>query len=133
MPPNALRAPLAADGGHRKRILHRRLRTLAYHRIAWLQVTYAEYQSRCACCSYFRTWPLDVPQKADYDATVRQAVLDRLLHDREGLRDFSPVQSIQARRTPGTVARDPVAVVLKDDFRPVAYPSGHVDDVLAVG
>jgi hypothetical protein len=23
-----------------------------------------------------------VPQKADYDATVRQAVLDRLLHDR---------------------------------------------------
>jgi hypothetical protein len=55
---------------------------LAYHRIAWLEVTYAEYQARCACCHYFRTWPLDVPPKADYDATVRQAVLDRLLHDR---------------------------------------------------
>jgi len=78
------RAPCPTCGrrGRRKRVLHRRLRTLAYRRIAWLQVTYAEYQARCACCNYFRTWPLDVPQKADYDATVRQAVLDRLLHDR---------------------------------------------------
>ncbi len=78
------RAPCPTCGrrGQSKRILHRRLRTLAYHRIAWLEVTYAVYQSRCACCHYFRTWPLDVPPKADYDATVRQAVLDRLLHDR---------------------------------------------------
>src|SRR5271168_135389 len=68
--------------GRRKRILRRRLRTLVYHAVAWLEVTYAEYQSRCNCCKYFRTWPLDVPQKADYDATVRQAVLDRLLRDR---------------------------------------------------
>jgi hypothetical protein len=74
--------PTCGRRGHRKRVLHRRLRTLAYHRIAWLEVTYAEYQARCACCHYFRTWPLDVPPKADYDASVRQAVLDRLLHDR---------------------------------------------------
>jgi transposase-like protein len=47
-----------------------------------LEVTYAEYRSRCGCCKYFRTWPLNVPPKADYDATVRQAVLDRLLRDR---------------------------------------------------
>jgi hypothetical protein len=45
-------------------------------------VTYAEYQARCGCRKFFRTWPLDVPPKADYDATVRQAVLDRLLRDR---------------------------------------------------
>jgi len=78
------RAPCPHCGrlGRRKRILHRRLRTLVYHAVAWLEVTYAEYQSRCGCCKYFRTWPLDVPQKADYDATVRQAVLDRLLRDR---------------------------------------------------
>jgi Transposase len=78
------RAPCPTCGrlGRRKRILHRRLRTLLYHAVAWLQVTYAEYRSRCACCKYFRTWPLDVPQKADYDATVRQAVLDRLVRDR---------------------------------------------------
>jgi Transposase len=82
------RAPRHAPCPHcgcrarRKRILQRRLRTLAYHRVAWVLVTYAEYRTRCHCCKYFRTWPLDVPPKADYDATVRQAVLDRLLHDR---------------------------------------------------
>lgn len=68
--------------GRRKRILHRRLRSLAYHQVAWLDVTYAEYRARCRCRKYFRTWPLDAPPKADYDATVRQAVLDRLLRDR---------------------------------------------------
>ena len=78
------RAPCPACGrrGHRKRVLRRRLRTLAYRRAAWLEVTYAEYQARCRCCKYFRTWPLDVPAKADYDGTVRRAVLDRLLRDR---------------------------------------------------
>src|SRR5262245_44581690 len=78
------RAPCPTCGhlGLRKRLLHRRVRTLAYRRVAWLEVTYAEYRARCGCCKYFRTWPLDVPPKADYDATVRQAVLDRLLRDR---------------------------------------------------
>jgi hypothetical protein len=78
------RAPCPRCGrlGRRKRLLHRRARTLAYHRVAWLEVTYAEYQARCRCRKYFRTWPLDVPPKADYGATVRQAVLDRLLRDR---------------------------------------------------
>jgi Transposase len=78
------RAPCPRCGrlARRKRVLHRRLRTLVYHATAWLEVTYAEYQARCGCCKYFRTWPLDVPQKADYDATVRTAVLDRLLRDR---------------------------------------------------
>jgi Transposase len=78
------RAPCPRCGrcGRRKRTFHRRLRTLAYQRLAWLEVTYAEYQARCHCCKYFRTWPLQVPPKADYDARVRQAVLDRLLRDR---------------------------------------------------
>jgi hypothetical protein len=78
------RAPCPRCGrrGRRKRLLHRRVRTLAYHRAAWREVTYAEYRARCGCCKYFRTWPLDVPPKADYDADVRQAVLDRLLRDR---------------------------------------------------
>ena len=78
------RAPCPTCGcpGHRKRTLRRRVRSLAYHRRAWLEVTYAEYRAGCGCCKYFRTWPLDVPPKADYDAAVRQAVLDRLLHDR---------------------------------------------------
>jgi len=78
------RAPCPRCGrlGRRKRVLRRRVRTLAYRRVAWLEVTYAEYQARCGCRKYFRTWPLDVPAKADYDEKVRQAVLDRLLRDR---------------------------------------------------
>jgi hypothetical protein len=78
------RAPCPTCGrlGRRKRLLHRRLRSLAYQQPAWLDVTYAEYQTRCSCCKFFRTWPLDVPPKADYDASVRTAVLDRLLRDR---------------------------------------------------
>jgi hypothetical protein len=78
------RAPCPSCGhlGRRQRLLRRRVRTLAYHRVAWVEVTYAEYRARCGCRKYFRTWPLDVPPKADYDATVRQAVLDRLLRDR---------------------------------------------------
>ena len=80
----ARRAPCPSCGrrGYRKRTLYRRVRTLAYQRVTWLDITYAEYRARCGCRKYFRTWPLDVPPKADYDGTVRQAVLDRLLLDR---------------------------------------------------
>ncbi len=80
--PRRAPCPHCRRPGRRKRLLRRRVRTLAYRRIAWLEVTYAEYRTRCGCCKYFRTWPLDVPPKAGYDATVRQALLDRLLHDR---------------------------------------------------
>src|SRR5215471_15852629 len=80
--PKCALCPTCGRCGRRKRLLHRRLRTLAYQRVAWLEVTYAEYQARCRCRNSFRTWPLDVPAKADYDARFRQAVLDRLLGDR---------------------------------------------------
>jgi hypothetical protein len=67
--------------GHRKRPLHRRIRSLAYRQVAYLDVHYAEYQASCTCCKFFRSWPLDVPAKADYDGLVRAAVLDRILDD----------------------------------------------------
>jgi len=100
------RAPCPHCGrlGRRKRLLHRRVRTLAYRRVAWMEVTYAEYRARCGCCKYFRTWPLDVPPKADYDATVRQAVLDRLLHDR-----------LNVEQTKAALQRD-FLVTLSDGF-----------------
>jgi hypothetical protein len=100
------RAPCPTCGrrGRRKRILRRRLRTLAYRRVAWLEVTYAEYQARCRCRKYFRTWPLDVPPKAEYDATVRQAVLDRLLRDR-----------LNVEQTKAAMQRD-FLIVLSDGF-----------------
>jgi hypothetical protein len=49
--------------------------------VAYTDVHYAEYRSRCSCCKYFRSWPLDVPPKSDYDDRVRAAVLDRILED----------------------------------------------------
>src|SRR5262245_50354606 len=100
------RAPCPRCGrlGRRKRLLRRWVRTLAYRRVAWLEVTYAEYRARCGCCKYFRTWPLDVPPKADYDATVRQAVLDRLLRDR-----------LNVEQTKAALQRD-FGVTLSDGF-----------------
>ena len=58
--PKRTPCPKCGRRGRRKRILHRRLRSLAYHRVAWLDITYAEYRARCRCCKYFRTWPVDV-------------------------------------------------------------------------
>jgi hypothetical protein len=102
--PKRASCPTCGRLGRRKRLLHRRVRTLLYHAVAWLEVTYAEYRSRCGCCKYFRTWPLDVPQKADYDATVRQAVLDRLLRDR-----------LNVEQTKAAMQRD-FLVTLSDGF-----------------
>jgi hypothetical protein len=79
--PKTYPCPDCGRRGRRKRRLHRRVRSLAYQQAAWLDVTYAEYRARCHCRKYFRSWPLDVPPKAAYDAAVRQAVLDRILED----------------------------------------------------
>jgi transposase-like protein len=49
--------------------------------VAYLDVHYAEYQSRCSCRKSFRSWPLDVPAKSGYDDLVRAAVLNRILGD----------------------------------------------------
>lgn len=73
--------PTCGKRGDRVRLLDRRVRSLAYKRAAWLHVHYAEYRARCRCRKFFRSWPVDVPQKSDYDGLVRRAVLDRLLLD----------------------------------------------------
>jgi hypothetical protein len=73
--------PDCGQRGRRKRSLHRRIHSLAYRQVAYLDVHYAEYRAQCRCCKYFRSWPLDVPAKADYDDRVRQAVLERILED----------------------------------------------------
>jgi hypothetical protein len=79
--PRIYPCPSCGQPGRRKRPLHRRIRSLAYRQVAYLEVDYAEYQARCACCKFFRSWPLDVPPKADYDGLVRAAVLERILED----------------------------------------------------
>ena len=74
--------PKCGKHGRRKRLLHRRIRSLAYRQEAFLDIHYAEYKGRCGCPhKYFRSWPLDVPAKAGYDDRVRSAVLDRLFDD----------------------------------------------------
>jgi hypothetical protein len=79
--PKSHPCPRCGRRGRRKRSLHRRIRSLAYRQEAYLDVHYAEYQARCGCCKSFRSWPVGVPPKADYDDRVRQAVLDRILED----------------------------------------------------
>jgi Transposase len=79
--PKSHPCPRCGTPAGRKRRLRRRIRSLAYRQVAYLDVHYAEYQARCRCCTTFRSWPLDVPPKADYDGTVRRAVLDHIVED----------------------------------------------------
>ena len=79
--PKSHPCPHCGKPAGRKRPLHRRIRSLAYRQVAYLDVHYAEYQARCGCCKFFRSWPVEVPPKSDYDGLVRQAVLDRILED----------------------------------------------------
>ena len=79
--PTSHPCPTCGRRGHRKRRLDRFVRSLAYGKVLWLHVRYAEYRARCDCRKYFRSCPPDVCPKADYDNLVRQAVLNRILDD----------------------------------------------------
>jgi transposase len=79
--PGKAPCPTCGKLGQRKQVLHRQVRSIEYHTIVLLDITYAEYRARCRCCSTFRTHPSGVESKALYDTKVRQAVLDRILDD----------------------------------------------------
>jgi hypothetical protein len=79
--PSKAPCPTCGKLGHRKATHNRRVRTIAYHQVVFLEVTYGEYRARCCCCKTFRTTPPGVEPKALYDNAVRQAVLDRILED----------------------------------------------------
>jgi hypothetical protein len=57
------------------------VRTLAFQKVAYLKITCGEYQARCGCCTTFRSTPEGVLPRAQYDNTVRELVLDRILTD----------------------------------------------------
>src|SRR5205085_2899540 len=57
------------------------VRSIAYLKVVWLQVFYAEYTARCSCRKYYRSCPPNVCPKADYDNLVREAVLNHILGD----------------------------------------------------
>lgn len=73
--------PKCGKLGKRVRTHERQVRTIAYKKVAYLQVTYGEYEARCRCCKTFCNAPEGVLLKAKYDNKVRQAVIDRLLED----------------------------------------------------
>lgn len=79
--PKTYPCPTCGRRGHRKRRLHRYVRSLDYGCVRWLHVVYAEYTARCECRKTFRSWTPHSCPKADYDNLVRQAVLNRILDD----------------------------------------------------
>jgi transposase-like protein len=79
--PKKAPCPHCGKHGRRKRKLTRNVRTVAYKTVAFLEITYGEYQAKCDCCTTFRTNPEGVLPKALYDNKVRDLVLDRILAD----------------------------------------------------
>jgi hypothetical protein len=79
--PKKAPCPHCGKYGRRKRMLTRTVRTVAYKTIAFLEITYGEYQANCNCCTTFRTNPEGVLPKAHYDNKVRDLVLQRILAD----------------------------------------------------
>jgi|SRR5271157_4769423 len=77
--PSQAPCPTCRQPGRRKAIHSRRVRTIVYKQVVFLDLTYGEYRARCGCCTTFRTTPPDVEPRALYDNKVRQAVLDRIL------------------------------------------------------
>ena len=81
--PRKAPCPRCGELGNRKAIHHRRVRTIAYKQVVFLDVTYGEYRACCHCCTTFRTTLPGVEPRALYDNKVREAVLDRILEEHE--------------------------------------------------
>src|SRR5262245_3897897 len=80
--PKKAPCPQCGQHGRRKRKLPpRKVRTVAYKAIAYLEITCGEYQARCDCCTTFRTTPEGVLPRALYDNKVRDLVLERIIED----------------------------------------------------
>jgi hypothetical protein len=80
--PKKAPCPTCGRPGRRKRILPpRRVRTVAYRAIAYLEITCGEYRAGCGCCATFRSTPEGVLPRAAYDNTVRDLVLARIIED----------------------------------------------------
>jgi transposase-like protein len=80
--PKKVPCPKCGKHGRRKRELTpRRVRTVAYKTIIYLEITCGEYAARCDCCTTFRNSPEGVLPRALYDNKVRDLVRDRILKD----------------------------------------------------
>lgn len=79
--PKKAPCPKCGKRGHRKRKVIRKVRTVAFKSIAYLEITCGEYAARCDCCKTFRNTPEGVLPRTHYDNKVRDLVLDRILKD----------------------------------------------------
>ena len=80
--PKKAPCPTCGKRGRRKRTLPpRRVRTVAYKAVVFLEITAGEYQAKCDCCTTFRNTPDGVLPRALYDNKVRDLVLERILKD----------------------------------------------------
>jgi hypothetical protein len=79
--PKKAPCPKCGKHGRRKRKVIRKVRTVAFKSIAYLDITCGEYAARCNCCKTFRNTPEGVLPKTLYDNKVRDLVLDRILKD----------------------------------------------------
>jgi transposase-like protein len=80
--PKKARCPKCGRHGRRKRTLPpRKVRTVAYQAVAYLEITCGEYRARCDCCTTFRSTPEGVLPRAAYDNKVRDLVLERIIED----------------------------------------------------
>jgi Transposase len=80
--PKKAPCPKCGKHGRRKRKLTpRRVRTVAYKAIVYLEITCGEYQAKCDCRKTFRSSPEGVLPRALYDNKVRDLVLGRILKD----------------------------------------------------
>src|SRR3954454_11771135 len=79
--PKKAPCPRCGKLGRRKRTFTRRVRTVAFKKVAYLEITCGEYAARCGCRKTFRNAPEGVLPRAVYDNKVRDLVLDRIRHD----------------------------------------------------
>jgi transposase-like protein len=80
--PKKAPCPQCGKHGTRKRkVAPRRVRTVMYKTVAFLEITCGEYQARCGCCTTFRNTPEQVLPRALYDNKVRDLILQRLIED----------------------------------------------------
>src|SRR3954463_2321414 len=78
------KAPCPTCGRHgirKRKVAPRRVRTVAYKAVAFLEITCGEYRARCGCCTTFRNTPEQVLPRALYDNKVRDLVLERVVED----------------------------------------------------
>src|ERR1700709_635240 len=79
--PKKAPCPQCGKRGRRKRTVTRRVRTVAYKAVAYLEITYGEYAARCERSTTFRNTHEGVLPRAAYDNTIPGRVLDRILKD----------------------------------------------------